>query len=109
MLKPGNVVIVDFPGATGTKRRPAVIISSTTYHKARPDIVLALLTSQVAKAIEPTDYVLKDWAKSGLRSPSAFRAYIATMPSRSATAIGHLSDRDWREVQDRLRTSLAIK
>ena len=25
MWKPGDVVIVDFPGAIGTKRRPAVV------------------------------------------------------------------------------------
>lgn len=28
MVKPGDVVTVDFPGATGIKRRPAVVMST---------------------------------------------------------------------------------
>ncbi len=29
----GDVVVVDFPGVIGTKRRPAVVVSSSLYHK----------------------------------------------------------------------------
>jgi mRNA interferase MazF len=32
MLKPGDVVTVEFPGAQGIKRRPAVVVSSDVYH-----------------------------------------------------------------------------
>ena len=59
MLKPGDVVTVDFPGALRVKRRPAVVVSTHTYHTARPDVVLGLLTSQIAGATEPTDYILQ--------------------------------------------------
>jgi mRNA-degrading endonuclease toxin of MazEF toxin-antitoxin module len=38
----GNVVIVDFPGVTGIKRRPAVVLSSNTYHATRPDVIIGL-------------------------------------------------------------------
>ena len=31
-LKPGDVVIADFPGVTGVKRRPAVVSSTVDYH-----------------------------------------------------------------------------
>ena len=34
---PGDVVTVDFVGATGIKRRPAVVGSSGLYHQHRPD------------------------------------------------------------------------
>jgi mRNA-degrading endonuclease toxin of MazEF toxin-antitoxin module len=34
LLKPGDVVVVDFPGVTGIKRRPAVVVSSDVYHVA---------------------------------------------------------------------------
>jgi len=108
MADPGDVVTVDFPGAMGIKRRPAVVVSTAVYHSARPDVILGLLTSQAAKASSPTDYLLQDWAAAGLRSPSAFRAFLATLPARSIVIIGKLSDRDWQEVQTRLRTALAV-
>ncbi|MDI6793397.1 MAG: hypothetical protein QME81_11120 [bacterium] len=36
--QPGSVVVVDFPGAVVVKRRPAVVLSTTTYHTQRPDV-----------------------------------------------------------------------
>jgi mRNA interferase MazF len=108
MVKPGDVVTVDFPGMTGIKRRPAVVVSTEIYHRTRPDVILGLLTSQVAAATGPTDCLLQDWQAAGLRSPSAFRAFLATMPTASLTTIGHLSDQDWQKVQGCLRIALAI-
>jgi mRNA interferase MazF len=108
MLKPGDVVTVDFPGALGVKRRPAVVVSTHTYHTTRPDVVLGLLTSQTAGATGPTDYILQDWSAAGLHSSSAFRVFLATLPASSVVVIGHLSDRDWQEVQARLRIALAV-
>jgi len=78
------------------------------YHRSRPDVILALLTSQVANATAPTDYILQDWAQAGLHRPSAVRMFLATLPATTVTVIGHLSDRDWQEVQQRLRLALAV-
>lgn len=108
MINPGDVVTVDFPGALGVKRRPAVVVSTHTYHTTRPDVVLALLTSQTAGATGPTDYLLQDWSTAGLHNSSAFRAFLATLPATSIVVIGHLSERDWHEVQARLRIALAV-
>jgi mRNA interferase MazF len=108
MIKPGDVVKVDFPGVLGTKRRPAVVVSTDIYHANRPDVVLGLLTTQTAGATGPTDYVLQDWPAAGLHNPSAFRVFLATLPATSVVKIGHLSDRDWQEIQARLRTGLAV-
>jgi mRNA-degrading endonuclease toxin of MazEF toxin-antitoxin module len=60
MPKAGDVVLVDFPGATGVKRRPAVVVSSDTYHTHRPDVVLCVLTTRFPAAMAPTDYELQD-------------------------------------------------
>ena len=108
MANPGDVVTVDFPGATGIKRRPAVIISTTVYHSSRPDVVLGLLTSQSGKATSPTDYLLQDWQVAGLHSSSAFRCFLATLPAGSIKVLGKLSTRDWQEVQARLQVALAV-
>lgn len=65
MPKPGDVVTVDFPGAQGIKRHPVVIVSSDAYHSTRPDVILAVLTTNIAASIAPTDYVLQEWRASG--------------------------------------------
>jgi len=31
-VRPGDVVVADFPGITGTKRRLALVVSTDTYH-----------------------------------------------------------------------------
>jgi mRNA interferase MazF len=108
MPQPGDVVLVDFVGATGVKHRPAVVVSSDTYHSTRPDIIVCLLTTQIAAATAPTDYVLQDWAAAGLHAPSAFRVYIGMELASAAPVIGHLSDRDWQQVQARLKVAFAL-
>ncbi|HLK60158.1 MAG TPA: type II toxin-antitoxin system PemK/MazF family toxin [Chthonomonadaceae bacterium] len=81
MLQPGDVVTVPFQGVTGTKQHPAVVLSSSSYHSNRPDAILGLLTTQIADATTPTDYVLQDWAEAGLHRASAFRAFFVTVPT----------------------------
>lgn len=107
-LVPSAVVTVDFPGVTGYKRRPAVVVSTADYHATRPDVIIGIVTSQIAEAIAPSDYILQDWAAAGLRQPSAFRAFLVTLPQASVRVIGRLSARDWQEIQARLRQALAI-
>lgn len=43
----GEIVLVSFPFAdqTGTKKRPAVIVSSAFYNLSLPDVVLMAITS----------------------------------------------------------------
>lgn len=104
----GDVVIVPFPGDRESKIRPAVVVSSDLYHRSRPDVVLSLLTGQVAKANLPTDYILADWQAARLRFPTAFRVYVTMVPAGIPRRIGRLSDRDWAEAQARLRLALAV-
>lgn len=108
-VHPGDVVVADFPGITGIKRRPALVVSTDAYHVARPDVILGLLTGQVAVATSPMDYVLKDWDAAGLHTPTAFRTFLITLPQEDVIAvIGHLSVQDWTVVQERIRLSLAV-
>ena len=109
MFAPGDVILVDFPGVQGVKPRPAIVVSSAAYHAARPDVVVGLCTSKVAAATTPMDYVLQDWAAAGLKVPTAYRSFFATIPTTTVhRLIGHLSDRDWHEAQSRLRIALAV-
>jgi mRNA-degrading endonuclease toxin of MazEF toxin-antitoxin module len=106
--KPGDVVIADFLGAEGWKRRPTVVLSADLYQATRPDIIVAELTTQVRMATAPTDYALSDWVAAGLHKPSAFPVYLNTLAPAGVVPIGNLTDRDWREVQARLRLGLAV-
>jgi mRNA interferase MazF len=108
MLNPGDAVTVDFPGVTGIKRRPAVVVSTVDYHHHRPDVILGILTSQVTDATTPLDYLLQDWAAAGLHRISAFRAFLVTMPAAAARPIGHCSERDWQAIQARLALAIAL-
>jgi mRNA interferase MazF len=107
LFNPGDVVVIDFPGVTSVKRRPTVVVSSPVYHASRPDIVVGLITSQTT-ALGPTDYTLQDWAQAGLRVPSVFRSFFATLPpSTHPVLVGYLSDRNWQGVYVCVRVALA--
>jgi mRNA interferase MazF len=107
-MTPGDIVTVDFPGVMGVKRRPAVVVSTPQYHRHRPDIIVALITSQLHGATTPLDYVLQDWQVTGFRRESACRAFLMTLPAATAQHIGHCSDRDWRAIQTRLARVIDI-
>jgi mRNA interferase MazF len=109
MFTPGDVILVNYPGAQGYKPRPGIVVSSADYHRVRPDVIVGVCPSNIAAARTPMDYVLKDWAAAGLRVLTAFRSYFETFQhAEIMRAIGHLSDHDWREVQARLRVALAV-
>ena len=107
MPSPGDVVTLEFPGATGTKRRPAVVVSSELYHSERPDLILGILTTNLASATASTDYVLQDWSAAGLHAPSAFRSYFGMATPSDVHVIGHLSDRDWQAAKDCVKRAFA--
>lgn len=107
-LGSGDVVVVDFPGVAGIKRRPAVVLSSDEYHAVRPDVIVGLVTSQTSAPLGSTDHVLQDWADAGLRVPSVFRCFLVTLPRPAQhIVIGHLSSDDWQAVYACVKRSLA--
>ncbi len=56
----GDVVLVPFPFSdqTTTKKRPAVIISSSTYNDTSRDIVIMAITSQARGNIGIDEYMI---------------------------------------------------
>lgn len=108
-LHPGDVVIVDFAGATGVKRRPAVVISSDEYNQTHLDIILGALTTSLRLATTSADHVLVDWKVAGLHQPSAFRVYFSMAMPADVVVVGRLSATDWSMIQDCVKRSIDIK
>ena len=105
----GDVVLLDFPGAQVTKRRPAVVLSSAQYHSERPDAIVGLITSQLNRANSATDHLLADWKEAGLTQPSAYRTFLATIPRSAINRhIGRLSTRDLDSVRHCLQIVLSL-
>lgn len=107
----GDVVLVPLPFSdlSTTKARPAVVVSSALYHTTEPDLLLAALTSKVATATGPFDYLLNDWRAADLRYPSALKPVLFTLdPARVVYRIGTLTPTDLAQVDQRLRRALAL-
>ncbi len=107
----GDVVLIPFPftDLTATKTRPAVVVSSPAYHAVRTELLLAYVSSQIAKATSPIDYVLKDWKQAGLPKPSFVRPKVAAIePTLVVYQAGQLSAQDLNEMDHRLRLAMSL-
>jgi len=107
----GDVVLVPFPFSdlSATKVRPAIVVSGSLYHVTEPDLILAAITSKIATATGPLDYVLSDWQAAGLRYPSALKPVLFTLdPARVLHRVGTLTPMDLTEVDQRLRRALEL-
>jgi mRNA-degrading endonuclease toxin of MazEF toxin-antitoxin module len=99
----GDVVLVPFPyrDRLAERARPAVVVSAAAYNQYG-DVVVAAITSHAPRVA--MDVGLIDWATAGLKLPSTVRMLLATVASaRILLHIGHLTERDWTQVQTRLR------
>jgi mRNA interferase MazF len=96
-LPPGSssasIVLVRFPftDQTAAKQRPAVVISSEAYHRARPDIVIMAITSQTRWRPAIGEAPIRRWQEAGLIKPSALKPLLATVErSLVRRKLGHL-------------------
>jgi mRNA interferase MazF len=92
----GDVVLVSFIFAneTGVKRRPAVILSSQTYHAGRGDVMIAGITSRTSRILRG-DHLITDWQGAGLLFLSVATSIIRTIkPDMVNKKLGSLSAED---------------
>lgn len=77
----GDIVLVPFPftDQTGTKKRPAVVVSSRAYHEARRDMVIMAVTSQLKPSGAFGEVIVSDWQAAGLIKPSDIKPVITTI------------------------------
>jgi mRNA interferase MazF len=107
----GDVVLVPvgFTDLSGSKRRPAVIISSDDYNARSPDVMIASISGNLRAIGHPGDLRLRDWQVTGLLRPSLVQTKIATIEiSVIARRLGQLSDDDLAELDRGLRDALGL-
>jgi mRNA interferase MazF len=93
----GDVVLVRFPftNQQGSKRRPAVVISTQSYNQQKPDVILAAITSQVRTPLGFAEAMIQDWQAAGLLKPSVLKPVIMTAEKAMlAQTLGQLSQAD---------------
>jgi mRNA interferase MazF len=101
----GSIVLVPFPftDQSAVKQRPAVIVSSLPYHRARRDVILMPITSQL-RVSAFGEVLVQDWQAAKLLMPSAIKPVLATLDqSLILRSLGQLSARD----QTALKTAIA--
>lgn len=93
----GDVILVPFPftDQSTTKQRPAVVISSSHYNTARPDLILLAITSQVRASLAFGEAIVAGWQTAGLIKPSVFKPLITTIEQVLVIKqLGNLSTHD---------------
>ena len=93
----GDVLLVPFPftDQSASKQRPGVIVSSAAYHRARRDLVLMPITSQLRGSGAFGEMMVQDWQAAKLLKPSAIKPVFATLEQALIIRmLGRLSARD---------------
>ena len=93
----GELVLVPFPftDQTGTKKRPAVVISGAAYNAARRDLVIMAVTSQLRPSGALGEVLVGNWKAAGLIKPSAIKPVITTIEQALVLRkLGELMDED---------------
>jgi mRNA interferase MazF len=112
--KRGQVVVVSVPFSdqTGSKLRPALIVSDERFHRALPDVVVCPVSSQPRyyRRPGPGDCPLRRWQAVGLRHPSTVRIsnIVSIEKSLIDRVLGTVRDGDLATVVGGLREAFGL-
>lgn len=100
-----DVVLVPFPftDQSGTKKRPAVVVSSSHYNSSRRDIVIMAITSQVRTPLGFGEAMVSQWQAAGLAKASVLKPVFTTIEqSLVLRLMGQLSSADTHSLRELL-------
>ena len=103
-----DVVVVPFPftDRRTSKRRPALIVSSSNFNRVHDQFVLAMITSTGNDW--PSDVAIREWREAGLNVPCKVRFKLFTLDGALIVRkVGRLSKKDGEEVVTALGQVLA--
>ena len=93
---------------SGSKLRPALVVSSASYHRSRREAIVAGITSNVERRLAG-DHFVKHWREAGLLFPSIVTGILRTIGrSMIRRRLGSLSRPDLELVESELRSSLDL-
>ena len=104
----GELVLVEFgfSEGQGSKKRPALIVSSPSYHAGREEVIVAAITSNGRRLLF-ADTKLEQWKAAGLLFPSVVTGIIRTIKaSLIMRKLGALAKPDVQKVHQHLRSAL---
>jgi mRNA interferase MazF len=108
--KKGDIVLVKvvFSEGSGTKKRPALLISDEYYHNNRQEVIIAAITSNMERIL-PGDTKIIEWQQAGLKIPSLVTGIIQTLKINIIEKkLGNLATSDFLEYQSTLRKILGF-
>lgn len=107
--KRGDIVLVGFifSDESARKLRPAMVLSSPGYTRARREVMVAAISSNVRRRLFG-DHVIEDWKSAGLLFPSLVTGILRTITQGMIERrLGVMSAPDMAAVDRELRRSLA--
>ena len=97
-----------FADESGSKKRPALVVSSPSYSRRRAEVIVAAITSNVERRLFG-DHPIHDWRSAGLLFPSLATGIIRTIKRKMIDRrLGTLTRTDLDAVDQLLRRSLAL-
>lgn len=110
LLAPFDVVVVPFPftDRNATKRRPALVLSSSAFNQKAAHSVLAMITS-AGQSSWPGDHLIEDLDAAGLPAECVIRLKLFTLDHRLVIRkAGALGAADQKKLQLAWEGMLAV-
>ena len=97
-----------FADEKGSKRRPALVLSTEPYHAGRREVLVAAITSNTGRLLVG-DHRIEAWRQAGLPLPSVVTGVLRTIKRHMIeTALGVLDASDLVAVERNLRAALGV-
>lgn len=106
----GDIVLVGFvfSDESGRKLRPAVVISTPVYQRARQEVVVAAVTSNIRRRLFG-DHLITGWKTAGLLFPSVATGIVRTIKRTMIDRrLGSLPKPDLEGIDRELRRSIGL-
>ena len=115
-MKRGDVVLAIFPHASGTpgKRRPALVVQADYYNQRISNVLLAPITSNLARQSDPAHYLIDvssaEGKQSGLHQSSIVSCLnVGVVPvALVGPKIGELSATAMKSIDGSLKAALGM-
>lgn len=112
----GDIVIADFPHATGTQSttRPVLVVQADYYNRRVHNVIVALITTNRRNAHDPAHFLIEvaspEGKQSGLAADSVVSCInlVTLIEDRIRRRIGNLPAESMTQVDNCLKAALGI-